>query len=1045
MLSVSKLGAGQECYYLDAVAKGIEDYYSGRGESAGRWAGSAAGYLDLAKQVDATALREVLSGRDPHTGTPLGQLRRDRIPGFDLTFSAPKSVSVLWGLGDPDTARHVRAAHDVAVEAALGWLEREACQSRRGVDGHETVDADGFVAAAFVHRTSRAGDPQLHTHVLVANLAHCEDGKWRALDGRALLWQARTAGYLYKAHLRHELTARLGVDWGPAHKGAAEIVGVPADLCDVFSTRRHEIEDELAARGQHSPQAARVVALETRRSKEYGVDPGALPDGWTERARDAGHEPSALLSAVLHRTELSSVDDATARAGLDTLLGPGGLTAHSSVFDRRDVLRAWCDRLPRGAPIDTIETLTATTLHDSRVTRLEADAVYPKYTTRELVELERRLVNGARNALDQERAEVPEPALREALDARPELSPEQVTAVAALTTSGNGVDLLIAAAGTGKTFCLDAARDAWSRAGYRVVGAALAATAAAQLQTQAAIPSDTLALRSIQLAEGTIQLDTRTVVVVDEAAMAGTRLLVPILDAANAASAKVVLVGDPRQLNAIGAGGLLAGLERRLPTVALTSNRRQHEQWERDALESLRDGDIAHALAAYETHDRVITAPTAIDLRNKIAADWHAATLAGERAVILAERRYDVADLNRRVRERLSANHQLQGPILTVDGAAFQAGDRVLCLRNDRRLGVHNGTLATVTAVDPDTRSMTIHADGGARHHLPARYLDARHLTHGYALTIHKSQGLTVDRCLVLASDTLDRNAGYTALSRGRAESRIYLHGALPDPEAHSVDRRPVDPRQALTVALTRDRSDRLAMDHTTREAALRAELRVLHVERANLRGVRDTMPRDHSSDIDALTRTRDRLNAQQARTRDQLDTMRPGLRHRREHLAQRLVAERELARTADHLNDIEHALQTATRSQRAHDQYRHDHQPELRRLDRLETRIAARLDHLVDAVAADPPTHLNVLGTVPRDDERGRAWRDAAHFIEDYRAAHDVDDPIRPLGTAPTRPDEVLAWTDATRQLRAHCAGLGTLHLADRDVEPQVTVEIGI
>jgi hypothetical protein len=340
---------------------------------------------------------------------------------------------------------------------------------------------------------------------------------------------------------------------------------------------------------------------------------------------------------------------------------------------------------------------------------------------------------------------------------------------------------------------------------------------------------------------------------------------------------------------------------------------------------------------------------------------------------------------------------------------------------------------------------MAIRADTGARHDLPARYLDAGHLTHGYALTIHKSQGLTVDRCLVLASDTLDRNAGYTALSRGRAENRIYLHGALPDPEAHSVDRRPFEPQQALTVALTRDRTDRLAIDHTMGQPALRAELRALHAERANLRGVRDTMPRDHTADIVALTRTRDELAVQHARTRAQLDTMRPGLRHRREHPALRLATERQLARTTDRLDDVEHALQTATRSQRLHDRYRHEHQPELRRLDKLEARIALRLDRLVDVVAADPPTHLDVLGAVPRDDDRGRIWRDAAHLIENYRAVHDVDDPIHPLGPEPPRSGEARSWRAAIDRVRTHCASLGTLKLADRVVEAEAGLDVGI
>ena len=1017
MLSVAKIAPGQERYYLDQVARGIEDYYSGLGESPGRWTGSAIAHLGLSGEVGGRALEAILDGRDPRTGTRLTQTRKDRVPGFDLTFSAPKSVSVLWGLGDPDTAREVRAAHDAAVDAALGWLEREGCRSRRGVDGHEVVAVDGFIAAAFVHRTSRAGDPQLHTHVLVANLAHCEDGKWRALDGKALLWQSRTAGHLYKAHLRHELTHRLGVDWEPVHKGAAEIVGIPSELCELFSTRRREIEDELAARGLHSPQAARTAALDTRRAKDHGVGADELRAQWQARAHDAGHDATAVHAALGQTTPIP-VDDQARQRGTGTLLGAEGLTHRSSVFDRRDVLRGWCEQLPQGAPITTIERFADATLRDGRVVALTESNPYPKCSTTELVALEQRLATRAFAGVGTGHGAVAEPVLRAALDARPALSPEQVAVVAQITTSGNSVDVLVAAAGTGKTFCLDAAHDAWTRAGHRVLGASLAATAAAQLQAQTAIPSDTLALRALQLADGTLQLDDRTAVVVDEAAMVGTRQLAVLLDAAAAARAKVVLVGDPKQLSAIDAGGLLSGLALRLPTVTLEENRRQQEAWERDALTRLRRGGIEEALAAYDAHDRIVTAPTAIGLRNRIAADWNAATLAGEKVVMLAERRHDVDDLNQRARHWRSAAGALRGPELDIDGRAFQAGDRVLCLRNDRRLGVHNGTLATVTAVDIERRAVTIRTDSGSAHELPARYLDAGHLTHGYAMTIHKSQGLTVDRCLVLATDTLDHNAGYTALSRGKAENRIYLHGALPNPEAHHVDRSVPDPREGLEASLSRDRSDRLAIDHLG-PAALRHELQHLYRDRAHLLPVRDAMPPDLSTDIAALTQERAELEKRHARAQRQLEQVRPGFRHRHERLAQRLSAERSLDQTATGLDRVDAALATAAARQQEREQYVREHRPELDRLAAIETRIDQRLDVLVDALTTRPPEHLTPLGDVPSTEYGQQCWRDSARAVEAYRIAHSVTARDTMLGGLPNDLDAADAWRSTTFQLR--------------------------
>ena len=227
VLSVGKLGAGQQSYYLEAVARGVEDYYGGRGEAAGRWVGAGAETLALAGVVDGKALRAVLEGRDPDTGVPLGRVRSDHVPGFDLTFRAPKSVSVLFGLGGFEISAQVRGAHDAAVDAALGYLERSACWSRRGTDGVQQVSGAGFVGAAFRHRSSRAGDPHLHTHVLVANVTRGPDDRWATLDGRHLYLHAKTAGYLYEAHLRLELTHRLGVAWGPVVNGIADLEGIP--------------------------------------------------------------------------------------------------------------------------------------------------------------------------------------------------------------------------------------------------------------------------------------------------------------------------------------------------------------------------------------------------------------------------------------------------------------------------------------------------------------------------------------------------------------------------------------------------------------------------------------------------------------------------------------------------------------------------------------------------------------------------------------------------------------------------------------------------
>src|SRR5918995_551671 len=331
MVTIGKLGKGQEGYYLDSVAGGADDYYSGEGEALGRWTGSGSAELGLEGRVEREQLGAVLAARDPRTNAALPRfVRRDRVPGFDVTFSAPKSVSVLWATADEATAARVRTAHERSVEAALGFLEREAGFTRPSTHGHTAARRSGFVAASFRHHMSRAGDPQLHTHVLVANLIRTSDGEWRSLDGQRLYRRAKTAGYLYQAHLRAELASELGVAFREVHRGAAEIAGVPDETLRAFSRRRREIEAAMAERGGSSRKSAEIAALETRKRKQYGVGPAEQQAEWRERAKESG----VNLDTVLRRR---AVPERLGEASLLTRV-ESSLTAEHSTFARRHVI-----------------------------------------------------------------------------------------------------------------------------------------------------------------------------------------------------------------------------------------------------------------------------------------------------------------------------------------------------------------------------------------------------------------------------------------------------------------------------------------------------------------------------------------------------------------------------------------------------------------------------------------------------------------------------------------------------------------------------------
>src|SRR4051794_21569793 len=271
MLSIGRLsGPDSERYYLDKVARGREDYYAGRGEMPGEWAGSAVDLLmETDREISGEQFTALLQGKSPATGEPLGHAGERSVHGFDLTFSAPKTVSLVYGLGDPVMADAARAAHDAAVREALAYLEREACWARQGKGGKEHVRGVGFLAAGFRHRTSRAGDPALHTHLVVANVTQRPDASWASLDSRQLYRHAKTAGYLYQAALRAHLHSSLGVTWEVPQNGLAEIVGVPRRVVEHFSQRRTEIVEYMAERGETSRQAASVAALQTRTPKQH--------------------------------------------------------------------------------------------------------------------------------------------------------------------------------------------------------------------------------------------------------------------------------------------------------------------------------------------------------------------------------------------------------------------------------------------------------------------------------------------------------------------------------------------------------------------------------------------------------------------------------------------------------------------------------------------------------------------------------------------------------------------------------------------------------
>jgi conjugative relaxase-like TrwC/TraI family protein len=875
VLSVSKLTPGQEGYYERSVAAGIDDYYAGRGESPGVWTGQGATALGLKGVVGDGQLGTLIRGDDPLTGKQLrrrhpkartitvekidaqsGERRLEEktlrpVAGFDLVFSVPKSVSLLHALGDEDTRRAVNEAHTAAWQAALLYLEDEACVVRRGTGGIAREHGEGFVAAAYQHRTSRAQDPHLHTHVIVANMAtRPSDGNWRALDGEAILKTYRlAAGYLYQAHLRGELSRSLGVQWELPYKGLADLKGVRREVIDEFSTRRAQVVEHMDQRGTSGFWAAQVAALDTRDRKEH-VDLIRLREEWRARAAEHGLG-NAELAAIAHRTVHQEPSSRKLLAVARGLLGPTGLTERSTAFSDPDLVMAWSEAHAQGTTAERVRRLAARFVGMEGVEPV-GDAAQPgrpaRYSTRELLESERAALALVERGMASDAPSVSAAATETTVRETPTLTSEQTAMLRAVASSPDRVVCIVGLAGSGKTTATRAVAQAFREAGVPVLGAAPSGIAAEKLQDETSIPATTLH-RLLQQ-----PLPERCLVVVDEAGMAETRVLGPLLERIEHARGKAILIGDPSQLPAVGAGGLFTGIVERHGAIELGENRRQRDREERHALEAIRNGLGRDYLAFAEGNGRLISSDAPVRTKIRLLSDWWEAArsdLSGN--VMIALRRRDVAELNALAHGLMDSHGRLGRKRLTVAGTEYAAGDRIVCLRNDNNLGVKNGSRATIEAVDRKHRTLSVATDRGHRIELGGRYLERGQVRHAYALTGHAAQGVTVERAFVLGiGGQRLKEWGYVALSRARRETRLYVTATLRERESHFHDLDDRDPVTRLGQALEESAVERLAVDqrplpfgalHDTRAeieqfnptAERRAQLRLLEHERLAL------------------------------------------------------------------------------------------------------------------------------------------------------------------------------------------------------------------
>ncbi len=790
-------------------------YYLDGQEPPGRWRGRGAELLGLDGTIQDEPFLNVMAGCHPATGTRLGRrFGEDSVRGFDATFSAPKSVSVLFGVGDATVRRAVTEAHDRAVDAVIDWIEDQAV-TRIRVRGHiVAIDAEGVVAGVFRQHTSRENDPQLHSHVVIANRVPTADGRWLALDARTIKLDQRTLSGLYQAGLRTELTGRLGVKWHRPEHGIAEIAGFDPAVLEHFSQRTREMEDRLQVKlerfrtgfGREPTQKelwrlGREAAVDSRPRKPANHRPDHLHQEWRDRLGELGWEPERLIATVTGH-HLQRGFDAEMVAGMvDQALE--ALAEQQSTWRPAELVRELAATVPTEVTVDPAELAPwlqrlADRVAATRCVDLSPAApdgvpvrrngrpvtemiIHRRYTTEGILDQERSIVEWVDTAAEIA-ALIPErPVNVPGIEA---LSPAQAEACFAVAGVGTVV-LINGPAGAGKTTALAPAVAHLQSKGRAVFGVAPTAAAADVLATETAMPADTLD----KLLHEHRQPDRPpapgydppfgATVILDEAGTVSTPKLAQLVELVRRQSWRVVMVGDPRQFTAVGRGGMFGHLVDTYGAIELDQIHRFTHQWEREASLRLRNGDAA-VLAEYDRHGR-LHGGTPQDMETEILTAWATARARGETVAMMANTTDTVERLNHRAQQARIATGELDptGPHVAVsDQRHLLVGDEVVTRRNDRTLRTDRGAIVknrdhwTVDTIHGDGTVTVTGRSGTVR--LPAEYT-AQHVELGYAQTSHATQGRTVDTALVLIDRPTDTAGVYTPMTRGRHTNHAFV------------------------------------------------------------------------------------------------------------------------------------------------------------------------------------------------------------------------------------------------------------------------------
>ncbi|MGN6217082.1 MAG: MobF family relaxase, partial [Solirubrobacterales bacterium] len=878
------------------------------------------------------------------------------------------------------------------------------------------------LGAGYVHRSSRAGDPQLHTHVLVANATFAE-GRWTRLYHPAIYEHAKTASYIYEAHLRDELTRRLGVRWREVVNGIAEIRGFDSGHLRAFSTRRQQI---LEAAGEGASARARQIAtLATREAKDRDLSTESLRDLWRAKAEEIGLSGESIRATLGHERQAPEGRVAVAEV-------EAAVTAHASHFDRRDAIQAVADSLPAGAPGEEVVELADMYLARPDVIGIATTAKGERFATRAIWELERGALERVEvMATRDDAAVVAEIVASRVLAKRPSIKPDQEAMVRRLLGGGEGVVVVVGEAGTGKTYALTAAAEGWAATGAEVRVAAPTWRAANVLRSEglsATSVARLLAELDRAAARGEAALGRRAVLVVDEAGMVDSRAMARLVAHAQEADAKLVLIGDPAQLGEVEAGGLFASIASRTEPVVLDEVIRHRHELEREGAKLIRSGEGREALAVYQGAERVTVSDDPLARREAMVADWWRSYERGEDALMIAKRNAEVQELNALARERMKAAGRLGAEEVKVGEARFAAGDQVITRINDQRQNIYNRERWQVAQVDAaserlwlvgiDTRGRVCvdsddlgrlrERDGG-----PA-------IEHAYAATTYQAQGATVDTAFVMADPSMDRQEFYVATSRTREQTYLY---ATPEIQFDRDEFAPHSPYLRDGLEHIAEAAERDGSQVSAHDEALRQEL--------------GQLPGDEL--LRRLHELRSEAGAEQRNQERHLRAEAEIQRHS-EHLEQYRSASHSV-----HPSNEEHTLERLMAARAEREQL-----PEVGHEARAKMAVAEHLLAERERVAAtaariSPPDYIKrELGERPGDPTKARAWDKAVRGIEGYRTRNGVRDRHNALGSKPKDPAAQARQRQVREQLQRTQRQLGLKRQLQRAAKRSLGFGIG-